>query len=61
MSYTTTPLQWNADTSDVESALATIGAGPVTVSRIGPDLVNGFSWIITFTATYTNYDVPLLV
>ena len=56
--YTTVPISYNANTSEVAAALAGIGAGPVTVSRIGPDPIDGYTWIITFTPNYYNYDVP---
>jgi hypothetical protein len=58
VNYTTTPLQHNAAESDVASALFAIGAGPVSVTRYGPDLVGGYVWYVTFTPTYYNYDVP---
>jgi hypothetical protein len=52
-------IAFNVDEPTLESTIETfLGTGPVTVSRVGPDLTNGYTWRVTFTATSTNYDVP---
>lgn len=61
MNYTTAPINFNAAPAEVEAKLAMIGTGPVTVTQIGPDHVNGYTWLVTFTSTYYNYDVPLMM
>ena len=54
----TTILPFNATGSAMSAALQALGTGPVNVSREGPDVVNGYTWHVTFTATELNYDVP---
>jgi hypothetical protein len=54
----TSPLNFNAADNAMETAIEALGTGPVTVSRVGPDQTGGYTWMVTFTATPSNYDVP---
>ena len=56
--WTTTAIPYDASEAQMKSAIEALNSGVVTVSRDGPDQVNGYTWYITFTASYFNYDVP---